>query len=80
MCDRWHNRSLQSLRVPEVEEVKCIFCGGKTAKVSPRVRAGGEKVKRYQCKECGRYFQDTYITGDYYITKNKENEYTVVTI
>jgi transposase-like protein len=84
MCDKRHIRPLRSIRlsdVAEVEvEVKCIFCGEKVNKITPRVRAGGERVQRYQCKVCGRYFQETYASVDEYYRTTTNNEYTVVEI
>jgi transposase-like protein len=80
MCDRRHIRSLRPIRLPEVAEVTCIFCGEKVSKITPRVRAGGERVQRYQCKVCGRYFQETYASVDEYYRTTTNNEYTVVEI
>jgi transposase-like protein len=61
LCDRWSYRVLRSGEMPKVAEVTCIYCeGNHVHKVTARVRVGGEKVKRYQCQDCGRYFQENY--------------------
>jgi transposase-like protein len=75
MCSGWHYRSLFSVRLPKME-VDCIYCRSKHIhKVTSRVRVGGEKVKRYQCQDCGKYFQENYIT-----TYIKPNDYEITEV
>ena len=53
---------------------RCVFCGSSNVwKAGYKIKSSPyRKVQRYQCKDCGRYFDEEAVKRKIATAKNKE--------